>query len=314
MKKLILFIAVLAFMNGAFAQDNILPVGPGEVELTFVKKGTQLGVWNPETKVYTQTSVYKDGPLAGEHYQMTIDKDGDVINREGLLLGFKQEDGTWKAGKIENIMCASYNVVWNGKIIGNIIDNTATIHGVPMVTTSAPMDKDVLTFIVYCNHWGPDQINAIEKSVKEQQAKQAAEAKAKAKKVEFRKGLTADRIEVSGSDVIAYANSKRIGKASFRGNEIYVYTEQHTGSTGRIGEASTGTGYIDFLDHTSVYSFHQFSDGDITFRKYDGTEAGSVKEWSNCYTVRTNGKSYDFPKTIDPRCGALFIYEFFDPK
>lgn len=313
MKKLILCIAALSFMIGAFAQDNKLTPGPGEVELTYVGKNTQLGVWNPETRVYTIPAKYKDGPKAGQYRTLTFTDDGKVVNGDGKEVGSKQPNGSWKSPKIENVMRASYNVIWNNEIVGNILETMVSIHGLPMVQTSAPMDQDVLTFLVFCNHWGGDQINKIKEEVKKDNDRKAAEAKAKAKPVEFRKGLTADKIEVSGSEVIAYSNSKRIGKASFHGDEIYVYTQQHTGPTGRIGTASTGTGYIDFLDHTNVYSFHQFDDGDITFRKYDGTDVGSVTQWSNGYTVRTKGNSYDFPKTIDPRFGALFIYEFFDP-
>lgn len=182
MKKFILCIAALSFMTGAYAQDNKLTPGPGEVELIYVGKNIQLGVWNPETRVYTVPAKYKDGPKAGQYRTLTFTDDGKVVNGDGKEVGSKQPNGSWKSPKIENVMLASYNVIWNNEIVGNIMQTIVSIHGLPMVQTSAPMDQDVLTFLVFCNHWGGDQINKIKEEVKKDDERKAAEARERAAK------------------------------------------------------------------------------------------------------------------------------------
>jgi len=172
MKNLLLCIAVLSLTTVAYAQDKLTP-GPGEVELTYVGKGTQLGVWNPTTKVYTIPIKYKEGPLAGQYRSLTFTDDGKVLNGEGKEVGSKQPDGSWKTEKMENVIRSSYNVVWNMEIVGNILETMVSILGTPMVQTSAPMDQDVLTFLVFCNHFGADQINKIRDVKKKQAAEEA---------------------------------------------------------------------------------------------------------------------------------------------
>ena len=264
MKKLLICIAVLSMMTIAHAQDKLTP-GPGEVEITYLKKGTQLGVWNPQTRVYTQTSVYADGPLAGQHHQMTFNENGEVINREELLLGFKQEDGSWKAGKIENVLNSSYMVLWNMEVIGNIIDNIVTIHGVPMVSTSAPMDTDVLTFIVFCNHWGPTQINHIKETVEKEKAKQIAEAQAREAKQPQQNFdgtiLDKDNFRVSKISSDGYFYDKKgysLGKLDLAGNkeDYYVYDKKGY-SLGKLDLAGNKEDYY-------VYDKNGYSLGRLT--------------------------------------------------
>ena len=201
MKNLLLCIAVLSMTTIAYAQDKLTP-GPGEVELTYIGKGTQLGVWNPTTKVYTIPIKYKEGPLAGQYRSLTFTEDGKVLNGEGTEVGSKQPDGSWKTAQMEKVFRSSYNVFWKTEIVGNILETMVSIHGLPMVQTSAPMDQDVLTFLVFCNHYA-GRLDKIKEEVKKEKERQAKEAAANYKPTEFRKGLKADRIEISGNTVYA---------------------------------------------------------------------------------------------------------------
>lgn len=335
MKKLILCIVALSFMTGAFAQDNKLTPGPGEVELTYVGKNTQLGVWNPETRVYTIPAKYKDGPKAGQYRTLTFTDDGKVVNGDGKEVGSKQPNGSWKSPKIENVMRASYNVIWNNEIVGNIMQTIVSIHGLPMVQTSAPMDQDVLTFLVFCNHWGGDQINKIKEEVKKDDERKAAEAReraAKAKPVEYRKGRKADRIEMLGNHVVAKLKGQHIGTAEFSGNKIEIFNNTHH-KTGQIGEVNLythagetkrfGDSRIEFLGNNMAFRFHQDGTEKCTFgdeRNVDviGYVSHSISRYE-VYVYQMNGqwreskKIGEFPDNMDPRLGALFLYEFFDP-
>lgn len=177
MKNLLLCIAVLSMTTVAYAQDKLTP-GPGEVELTYVGKGTQLGVWNPTTKVYTIPIKYKEGPLAGQYRSLTFTEDGKVLNGEGTEVGSKQPDGSWKTAQMEKVFRSSYNVFWKTEIVGTILETMVSIHGLPMVQTSSTMDQDVLTFLVFCNHYAT-RLDKIKEEVQKDNDRRIAEAQAK---------------------------------------------------------------------------------------------------------------------------------------
>lgn len=322
MKNLLLCIAVLSMTTIAYAQDKLTP-GPGEVELTYVGKGTQLGVWNPTTKVYTIPIKYKEGPLAGQYRSLTFTEDGKVLNGEGTEVGSKQPDGSWKTAQMEKVFRSSYNVFWKTEIVGNILETMVSIHGLPMVQTSAPMDQDVLTFLVFCNHYA-GRLDKIKEEVKKEKERQAKEAAANYKPTEFRKGLKADRIEISGNTVYAYSKGKRIGHAEMQGDDIVVYTEHSTGSKGRIQgiyNPSTdskgnifGSSRIDFLGHTNHFDYSRQGDNTSFYGELHAS-IGEVREYGSEYFVYdAKGNNLGkFPASLDPRFGALFLYEFFDP-
>jgi hypothetical protein len=319
MKKLILCIALFSFITVTYAQENKITPAAGEVEITYIRKGTQLGVWNPKTQVYTLTAVYAEGPFAGQHQSLTFTEEGKVVTKDGTLMGIKQKDGSWKSNSTKNVIRSSYLVLWNDEVVGNILDTQVSIHGTPMVRISAPMDQDVLTFLVFCFHWGGDQINQIKQTANKKKNQQSTETKPR-----FRKGLTADRIDISGSEVYAYSNNKRIGRARLEGEKIYVYSGGNTGPNGCIKAANVVTDYrgeseiygsasIDFLGAINAYEFFQKNDN-CTFYGERHVTLGEVKPYGSQYAVydakgRSLGK---FPDSLDPRFGALFFYEFFD--
>lgn len=321
MKKTIICLVLLSFLTGVQAQENKITPAAGEVEITYIRKGTQLGVWNPKTRVYTLTAVYNEGAFAGQHQSLTFTDDGKVITKDGSLLGSKQKDGSWKSNVTENIIRSSYLVLWNNEVVGNILDSQVSIMETPVIRFSAPMDQDVLTFLVFCFHWGGDQINQLKQAAKKKNQQQTT-----ATSPGFRKGLKADNIEISGSEIYAYSNRKRIGKARLEGDNIFVYSEGKTGSNGCIkavnvvtdyrGEAEiNGNASIDFLGSINAYEFFQKNDN-CTFYGARHVTLGEVQHVGSKFKVY-NAKGQpigEFPDSLDPRFGALFLYEFFDPK